>query len=107
MSIYCVVFDLLHPREEYAQFFNRLNEQQGAAVSPTCRLVFSQNSSDMLMHYLENFIYPSDTLFVGEIAAQWALNKNYEATEWLRELQSLNLTHRVPAPEIMHNPPSA
>lgn len=107
MSIYCVVFNLQHPREEYAQFFSHLDEHQGTVISANCRLVFSHNAADVLMHYLENFVFSNDTLFVGEMASHWALNRNYEATEWLRELQSLSDAYPMRVPEIMHNPPSA
>jgi hypothetical protein len=101
------VFDLQHARAEYTQFFSHLDEHQGAAVSPNCRLVYSHNAAGVLMHYLENFIYSNDTVFVGEMASHWALNKNYEATEWLRELESLSDAYPMRVPEIMHNPPSA
>jgi hypothetical protein len=107
MAIYCVVFDLQHPHEEYSQFFAHLDKHQSSVISPNCRLVFAHNSAAVLMHYLENFIFSNDTLFVAELASLWALNKNFEATEWLRELQSLNEVYPLRAPEIMHNPPSA
>ncbi len=107
MAIYCVVFDLQHPREEYTQFFSHLDEHQGAVISPACRLVFSHNSADVLMRYLENFIFSGDTLFVAEMASVWAMNRNFEATEWLRELHALSEMHPLHIPEVMHNPPSA
>ncbi|MDB6063653.1 MAG: hypothetical protein JWM78_3756 [Verrucomicrobiaceae bacterium] len=107
MTIFCVVFDLQHPREEYTQLFNHLDEHQGAGITPNCRLLISHNSADVLMRYLENFIFPTDTLFVSEVATAWALNKNFEGAEWLRDLQALNPSQVVHAPEIMHNPPSA
>lgn len=88
MAIYCVVFELHRDLDEYVQFFKHLDAQQQTRICATCRLVFSLNSADAIRNYLGNFIYSDDTLFVGEIGAHWALNKNFEATEWLRELQS-------------------
>ena len=90
MAIHCIVFELGRERDEYRQFFKHLDAQQYADVSRNCRLLFSHNSAESLQKYFENFIYPGDTLFVGEIGLRWALNKNFEATEWLRELQALH-----------------
>lgn len=88
MAIYCVVFELHRDPDEYRQFFSHLDTQQQTPVCDTCRLLFSLNSADAIRNYLSSFIHPNDTLFVGEIGAHWALNKNFESTEWLRELQS-------------------
>lgn len=90
MAIYCVVYELQRDRVEYRQFFKHLDAQQNVVVCQNCRLLFSHNTAESIHKYLENFIYGDDTLFIGEIGARWALNKNFEATEWLRELQSLN-----------------
>lgn len=90
MAIYCVVFELRREHEEYRQFFKHLDAQQSQTICGNCRLLFSRNSADAIKSFLENFIYPSDRLFVGEMGEHWALNRDYEATEWLRELQSLN-----------------
>ena len=90
MAIHCFVFELQRDAAEYRQFFKHLDAQRYVEVCRNCRLVFSQNSAESLQKYFENFIHPGDTLFVGEIGAHWALNKNFEATEWLRELQALS-----------------
>lgn len=90
MAIHCIVFELSRGRDEYRQFFKHLDAQRFADVCQNCRLLFSNNTAESLQKYFENFIYPGDTLFVGEIGSHWALNKNFEATEWLRELQALN-----------------
>jgi hypothetical protein len=90
MAIYCVVFELQRAREEYRQFLKHLDSQQQVSICENCRLVYSHNSAESLQTYLENFIYAGDTLFVGEISSKWVLNKNFEATEWLRELQFLS-----------------
>ncbi len=96
MAIYCIVFELGRSSEEYPQFFKNLDAQQQVNVCRNCRLLFSNNTAESLQKYFENFIHPGDTLFVGEIGSHWALNKNFEATEWLRELQALNDNrHRV------------
>jgi hypothetical protein len=89
MAIYCVVFELHRDPDEYRQFFKHLDMHQQTRVCATCSLLFSLNSADSIRNYLGSFIYSNDTLFVGEIGSHWALNKNFEATEWLRELQSL------------------
>jgi hypothetical protein len=52
--------------------------------------LFSNNSPEAIKNYLQNFIFPGDILFVADTDIRWALNKNFEATEWLRELQSLH-----------------
>lgn len=96
MAIHCIVFELRRERDEYRQFFKHLDAQRHAAICQNCRLVFSPNTASSLQKYFENFIYPGDTLFVGEIGPQWALNNNFEATEWLRELQSLSETQKIP-----------
>lgn len=90
MAIHCIVFELGRDHDEYRQFFKHLDAQQQVGVCQNCRLVFSSNTAESLQKYFENFVYPGDTLFVGEIGLRWALNKNFESTEWLRELQSLN-----------------
>lgn len=90
MAIYCIVFELGRARDEYRQFFKHLDAQHHADVCQNCRLLHSSNTAESLQKYFENFIYPGDTLFVGEIGSHWALNKNFEATEWLRELQALH-----------------
>jgi hypothetical protein len=90
MPIYSVVFELRQPRAEYRQFFKRLDDQQSFAICATCRLVYSNNSAESIKNYLQNFIFPGDILFVADTDTRWALNKNFEATEWLRELQSLH-----------------
>ncbi len=90
MAIHCIVFELKRERQEYRQFFNNLDAQQQVDVCQNCRLLFSHNSAESVQKYFENFIYVGDTLFVGEVSSRWALNKNFEATEWLRELQSLH-----------------
>ena len=89
MAIHCIVFELQREREEYRQFFKHLDAQQHVDVGQNCRLLFSHNSADAVQKFLENFICAGDTLFVGELGPHWTLNKNFEATEWLRELQSL------------------
>lgn len=89
MAIHCVVFELGRELEEYRQFFKHLDAQQYVDVSQNCRLLFSLNSAESLQKYLENFVHPGDTVFVGEIGLRWALNKSFEKTEWLRELQAL------------------
>ncbi len=101
MTIHCVVFELKRSRDEYRQFFRHLDAQRSAEVCPNCRLLFSHNTAESLQTYLENFMYPGDTLFVGEIGLHWALNKNFEATEWLRELEALH-EHRQRALEAEH-----
>jgi len=99
MAIYCVVFELHREPDEYHPFFKHLDAQQQTRVCETCRLLFSLNSADAIRNYLGSFIYSNDTLFVGEIGAHWALNKNFETTEWLRELQSLyDVQHQHPPP---------
>lgn len=97
MAIYCIVFELQRERDEYRKFFKQLDAQQHVNVCQNCRLLFSHNSADSVQKYFENFIYADDTLFVGEIGPHWALNKNFEATEWLRELQSLNEKRQLAA----------
>ncbi|HET8711426.1 MAG TPA: hypothetical protein VFM32_08625 [Spongiibacteraceae bacterium] len=105
MAIYCVVFELQRGRDEYRQFFQRLDAQQQAFICQDCRLLFSRNSAESLQTYFENFIHPGDTLFVGEISHHWTLNRDFEATEWLRELQMLELNRQR---AITHdNDPSA
>lgn len=89
MPIYCVVFELHHARNEYRQFFKKLDGQQSVAICATCRLLFSNNSADAIKNYLQNFLFPDDVVFVADTNTRWALNKNFEATEWLRELQAL------------------
>jgi hypothetical protein len=83
------VFELQHPRSEYRQFFSGLDEQQSVAICATCRLLFSNNSAEAIKNYLQNFVFPDDVIFVADTSTRWALNKNFEATEWLRELQAL------------------
>lgn len=90
MAIHCMVFELLRERDDYRQFFKHLNAQQYVDVGPSCRLLFSNNTAESVQKYFANFVYPGDTLFVGEVGLSWALNKNFEATEWLRELQALH-----------------
>lgn len=90
MPIYCVVFELRQPRSDYRQFFKKLDDHQSVAICTTCRLLYSNNSADALKNYLQNFLFPGDILFVADTDTQWALNRNFEATEWLRELQSLH-----------------
>jgi hypothetical protein len=89
MPIYCVVFELHHPRTEYRQFFKGLDDQQSVTICATCRLLFSNNSADAIKNYLQNFVFAEDIIFVADTNTRWALNKNFEATEWLRELQAL------------------
>ena len=103
MAIHCIVFELQRERDEYRQFFKHLDAQQQVSVCQNCRLLFSHNSADSVQKYFENFIYAGDTLFVGEIGSHWALNKNFEATEWLRELQSLNEKRRLTAVPDINN----
>ena len=99
MAIHCVVFQLRREADEYRRFFGHLDAQQHADVCDNCRLLFSHNSAESLQKYLANFIFPGDTLFVGEIGAGWALNSNFETTEWLRELQALSeQRQRIEAP---------
>ena len=100
MAIYCVVYELRREPDEYRQFFRHLDAQQGAVICGNCRLLFSRNTADAIRRFLENFIYPNDLLFVGEIGEHWALNRNYEATEWLRELQSLHALGQLAATSI-------
>lgn len=104
MAIHCIVFELKRARTEYQPFFKHFDTQQYAEICQNCRLLFSHNSVESVQKFLENFIYPGDTLFVGEIGLHWALNKNFEATEWLRELQALNETRQRAAvePSGMH-----
>ncbi len=90
MAIHCIVFELQRERDEYRQFFKHLDAQQQVGVCQNCRLLFSHNSAESVQRYFENFIYAGDTLFVAEVGPHWALNKNFAATEWLRELQALN-----------------
>lgn len=90
MPIYCVVFELRQPRSEYRQFFKKLDDQQSVTICTTCRLLYSNNSAEALKNYLQNFLFPGDTLFVADTDTHWALNRNFEATEWLRELQALH-----------------
>jgi hypothetical protein len=90
MPIYSVVFELRRPRNEYRQFFKKLDDQQSVTICSTCRLLFSNNSPEAIKNYLQNFIFPGDIVFVADTDTRWALNKNFEATEWLRELQSLH-----------------
>lgn len=89
MPIYSVVFELQHARSEYRQLFNALDEQQSVVICATCRLLFSNNSAEAIKNYLQNFVFPDDIIFVADTNTRWALNKNFEATEWLRELQAL------------------
>ncbi len=107
MAIHCVVFELRRAQDDYRQFFRHLQAQQQVAVCENCRLIFSRNSADSLQKYLENFIHPDDTLFVGEIGLRWALNKNFEATEWLRELQALSDRQQLMAEHDRSNAPKA
>lgn len=90
MPIHCVVFELRHPRNEYRQFFRKLDDHQSVVICSTCRLLYSNNSSEAIKNYLQNFILAGDILFVTDTDTRWAMNKNFEATEWLRELQSLH-----------------
>lgn len=90
MPIYCVVFELRQPRSEYRQFFKKLDDHQSVVICSTCRLLHSNNSVGAVKDYLQNFIFPGDILFVTDTDTRWAMNKNFEATEWLRELQSLH-----------------
>lgn len=90
MPIYCVVFELRQPRSEYRQFFKKLDDHQSAAICATCRLLYSNNSAEALKNYLQNFLFPGDILFIADTDTHWALNRNFEATEWLRELQALH-----------------
>lgn len=90
MPIYCVVFELRQPRSEYRQFFRSLDDHQSVVIASSCRLLYSNNSVDAVKDYLQNFIFPGDILFVTDTDTRWAMNRNFEATEWLRELQSLH-----------------
>jgi hypothetical protein len=103
MAIHCIVFELQRERDEYRQFFKHLDAQQQVSICQNCRLLFSHNSAESVEKYFENFIYSGDTLFVAEISPQWALNKNFEATEWLRELQSLNEKRQLTAAQDVNN----
>jgi hypothetical protein len=90
MPIYCVVFELRQPRSEYRQFFKKLDDRQSVTICSTCRLLHSDNSPEAVKNYLQNFLFPGDILFVSDTDTRWALNRNFEATEWLRELQALH-----------------
>jgi hypothetical protein len=99
MAIHCVVFELHRDAEEYRQFFKHLDAHQSVSICRNCRLLFSRHSADSIKKYLENFIYSNDTIFVVETRNHWALNRNFESTEWLRELQHLDEIREAPAPQ--------
>jgi len=105
MPIYCVVFELRRARTEYRQFFKKLDDQQSVAICATCRLIYSNNSPDAIKNYLQNFVFPGDIIFVADTDTHWALNKNFEATEWLRELQSLHDARAAMIGEAELRPP--
>ena len=90
MPIHSVVFELRQPRSEYRQFFKKLDDHQSVVICSTCRLLYSNNSADSVKNYLQNFLFPGDILFVADTDTRWSLNRNFEATEWLRELQALH-----------------
>lgn len=90
MGIYCVVFELHREHDEYQQFFKHLDTHQSVIICGNCRLVFSRHSAETIKNYLQNFIYGNDTILVAETSNVWAMNRDFEATEWLRELQHLN-----------------
>jgi hypothetical protein len=98
MGIHCVVFELHRERDEYRQFFNHLDKHQSVTVCNNCRLLFSRHSADAIKNYLQNFIYGNDVIFVAETNNDWALNRDYESTEWLRELEHLNQVREIPGP---------
>jgi hypothetical protein len=89
MAVHCVVFELRRERGAYEQFFRHLDNEQTAAVGENCRLLFSRHSPEAIQTYLQNFIFSGDLLLVVESSNRWALNRGFEATEWLRELQHL------------------
>lgn len=104
MPIHCVVFELQQPRSEYRQFFKKLDDHQSVVISSTCRLLHSNNSVEAIKNYLQNFIFPGDILFVTDTDTRWAMNQNFEATEWLRELQALHDARAMILAAEMHKP---
>lgn len=96
MAIHCVVFALQRSPEEYQPFFRHLDEHQGVVVCANCRLLFSRHSAEVLKDYLQNFVYADDVVLVAETSNHWALNRGFEATEWLRELQHLHQSGPTP-----------
>ena len=98
MGIHCVVFELHRERAEYEQFFKHLDSHQSQVISGSCRLLFSRHSAEALKNYLQNFVYGNDVVFVAETNNEWAVNHNFEATEWLRELEHLNAVREIPSP---------
>ncbi len=96
MGIHCVVFELQREQDEYQQFYRHLDEHQSVSIGANCRLLFSRHSAEALKNYLQNFVYANDLVFVAQTNNHWALNHNYEATEWLRELEHLHERRDIP-----------